>query len=1091
MLRLCIAALTVLVIAAGGIAVAPPAEAALPKPDPDATPTILFDEVASASARSDADSFYELRNWGDATVDLTGWEVYRCTFEGLRTNAGRLEGDLTGLTLRPGETLTVSRVGLPGDAHFTVGFDVTGFGLYLEDPDDRPVDLVGVFPNEPFPMTTECTPDGGNLPNVLDFAAGESWQRVAATGDPLRDWIVAPATLDAPNATRSPAPSAADVVVDEFATMGPGGSADDFVELRNDGTAIADLSGWELYRCTGGGRIRPDTRQLVVPAGTRLAPGERFVIGGPGFTGDADARTATSLADTASGVLLRDAQGALVDRVAMTGIRDSACQGAKLPPVLDAVAGESYQRTATGWVLAPRTPGASNATVDAAVFDPDFSYPEVDGVPAPGVAISEIANDPDPDGLPAGWTPRNWIELGNYGSEPVDIGGWTAYRCTVDGPRAVDPQFRVPTGTVLAPGATFLAARSGTEAAASADLTYEVSLNLLGTGVWLGDADGTRVDSVGVYAQSIFDAANIALSPCTKGLALAVHLPDRLLTETFQRTRFTGDDASDFTTGAATPGELDHVPWVDPTSRVPITPDRVDAAPDQSVDRAVGDPVAVLDAWSGSTDGGPLAGERGDDETRLDPSAPTAVVDEGYGSPYQRLVLDAAGLETGSTVSWTGRGLGTTEVQLSVWTGSAWRLLDAGTGDDLVLSGALESGEIRDDRVALLVQNGPRTEPRLLDQLDARLEDPADYDLAIAHITDTQYLSESYPDVYARMVSWVAANADARKIAFATHTGDIVESWVDPEQTDERARREYEAASAIQTILDDAGVPNSVLPGNHDSKRGADYALFNEFFGPERYAGMPSYRGSIAPGDNRANYSTFTASGARFLMLALPYAYGEEELAWAEEVVAAHPDHNVVVSTHEHVMPLTLEGTAHRAGSNRWTSRGDELWERVIAPNRNVVVVLSGHFHGLGLLRTEDAGGIPGHDVVEILADYQEYRTHTGERATGFQRMLQLDLAGGTIAVDTFSLRLEAAYGDEYDYRQFLPDNGSTGTPSNVRPWRIVESGLQNRYVDADDEFLAHVAFQYAKSVETVGVVARAPAAAGAVDGRDRYSRFL
>jgi hypothetical protein len=679
--------------------------------------------------------------------------------------------------------------------------------------------------------------------------------------------------------------------------------------------------------------------------------------------------------------------------------------------------------------------------------------------------------------LPAGWVPRNWIELGNYGSSPVDIGDWTAYRCTADGPRAVDPQFRIPSGTVLAPGATFLAALAGTAQASTADVTYDTPLSLLGAGVWLADGEGARVDSIGIYAQSIFDAANIALSPCTKGLALAVHLPDRLLAETFQRTRFTGADADDFTTGEASPGVLDLVPWVDPTARVPMEPDVVDAVDEPQIEEAAGDAVEVLEAWAGSTDGAPLAVERGDDETPLDPASPGPVADDGYRYPYQRLVLDADDLDPGSTVSWSGRGLASTELQLSVWTGSAWRLLDAGDGDEVVLSGKLAAEDIHDDRVSILVQNGPRTTPRLVDERDARLEDPSDYDLAIAHITDTQYLTESYPDVYARMVSWIATNADTRKIEFATHTGDIIENWVDPEQTDERARREFEFGSAIQAILDDAGVPNSVLPGNHDNKRGTDHALFNEFFGPDRYADMPEYGGSIAPGDNRANFSTFEAAGARFLMLSLPYAYGEEEMAWAEQIVTEHPDHNVIVSTHEHVMPLTVEGTAHRAGSNRWTSRGDELWERVIAPNRNVVAVLSGHFHGLGLLRTEDAGGIPGHDVVEILADYQEYRTHTGERATGFQRMLQLDLAAGVIAVDTFSLRLDEAYGVDYDYRQFVPDTGSASTPSNVRPWRIVDSGLQNRYTEADDEFLARVTFQYAKSVETLGVVARGPAA--------------
>jgi hypothetical protein len=144
----------------------------------------------------------------------------------------------------------------------------------------------------------------------------------------------------------------------------------------------------------------------------------------------------------------------------------------------------------------------------------------------------------------------------------------------------------------------------------------------------------------------------------------------------------------------------------------------------------------------------------------------------------------------------------------------------------------------------------------------------------------------------------------------------------------------------------------------------------------------------------------------------------------------------------------------------------------VIAPNRNVVIVLSGHFHGIGQLVTEDAGGIPGHTVVELLADYQEFRTHTGERATGFYRMLQFDVDGGAVAVDTRSVRLAASYSYDYDYRQFVPDNGLPTTPSNARPWRIVDSGLQGRYGEEDDEFTAWVTLQHPKSVTTTAVMA-------------------
>lgn len=1080
MLRLLLACLAAV---ASVLAVAAPAAASLPKPDPTAAPRILVNEVANGGPRSEADTFIELRNWGTETVDLTGWRVFRCQLQGLRANAGRTEGDLTGIRLAPGEIVTISRVGMPGRLHVSSPLDATGFGVYLEDPEGAPVDLVGVYPREPFAVDSECTPVGGNLPNVLDFAAGESWQRVAATGDPARDWIAAPATVDAPNAARPPAASTAPVSISELSGMGPGGVDDDFVELRNDGSEPVALGGWELYRCTATGRVRPDTLQYRWPADALLAPGARLVVGGPGFRG-ADVTAARALADVEFGALLRDGTGALVDRVAVAGLRDSACQGPKLPAVLDPVAAESYQSSVAGWVRAPRTPGAPNAVRDDAVFDQPFAYPA-----EPGVAISEVANDPSPEGMPAGTVQRNWIELANYGDRAVDIGGWTAYRCTAAGYRAVEPQFTVPRGTVLAPGATFLAARRGTEAAADADVTFDVALNLTGTGVWVADAAGRRVDSVGIYAASVFDAENVTVSPCSKGLALAVHLPDRLLEETFHRTRFTGVDADDFVAASATPGVRDLAVWTDPTARIPMAPDAVAPASAPGLDEgASGEPRRVLAAWAGSTEDGPLREESAPGERRLDPEALEASRDSGFGYPYQRLEVAADDLGPGSRISWSGAGSAAGEVALSVWTGSAWRVLDSGSGERLALSGELAAGEVRDGRVTLLVQDGPRAEPRVSAAIDGRLADPGDYDLAVAHLTDTQYLTESYPEVYARMVSWIAANAASRKIAFATHTGDIVENWVDPEQTPERAIREFEAGSAIQAILDDAGVPNSVLPGNHDSKRGADLGLFNTYFGPDRYDGQPWYGGSIAPGDNSANYSIVEASGARFLMLSLPYAYGDAEIAWASDVVRAHPDCNVILSTHEHVMPVTVDGPAHRAGSNRWTSRGDDLWEQVIAPNRNVVVVLSGHFHGLGKLESEDAGGIPGHRVVEILADYQEYRTHTGERATGFQRMLQLDLASGAIAVDTFSLRLGASQGSDYDYRQFVPDTGSPLTPSNVRPWRVVASGLQGRYTAEDDEFLTRVRFQYDKAVATTSVSAAAEpqVAARAAAGRAR-----
>ncbi len=1044
---------------------APPAAAATEQP------RIVINELTNGGPGASTDAFFELRNLGNETVDLSGWNVYRCSEFGLRRNDGQPEVFLDGVTLAPGAIFTVARIGadlgagVVADDYISAGFYAQGFGLYLETADGERADAVGVFPNSPWPMHSECTV-GENLPNSLNFVRGESWQRISDTGDAGNDFVTAKATPSEQNALRDTGrPTDEGVLVSELAPAGPASDADDFVELRNYGSDPIDLGGWELYRCTATGRVTAESRQLVLPA-TVLRPGEEFVIGGPDFSGEADATVTTSLADETYGVALQTDDGALADEVGVSSFEDTACQPGddKLPSTLDFGRGESWQRVGTSgdllddFLIAPRTPGERNATEADSLEAQELAYDE------PGVVISEIATDPAPAGLPDGWQQRNFIELANYGDEPVEIGGWSVYRCEATGIRSREPQVTIADGARLAPGETFLAAREGTPLAEEADATYDTALNFLGAGVWVQDARGERVDSVGAYQANEMDVSNDVASPCTKGLSLTTYEPDRLLGETFQRARFTGSDYDDFVVAEATPGDGELLEWRDRT--VPsaeslesvVLPAVARGTADSRAPR--GAPAPVLASYEGVTEQAPPVERVPDGET----DAQGGIADDGYGYPYQRFELDGSALAGEASLTWRGETQPRAELQAYLWRDGAWRLTATGTAS---VSGSVSIRFEPGDATDLLVQAGPRTESTFAGEPDGEFEDPGDYDLAITHLTDTQYLSETYPEVYAEEVAWIIANEEARKIAFATHTGDLVQNWVDPDQNDVRAIREFERASAIQGLLDDAGVPNSVLPGNHDNKRGQTDELFNEYFGPERYEETPWYGGSIAPDDNSANFSTFERAGARFLMLSLPYAYGDRELDWAEQVVADHPDHNVVVSTHEHLSPKTRFESSKRSSTSRWVSAADQLWERVIAPNRNVVLVLSGHFHGVGQIVTENAGGLEGHTVVELLADYQEFRTHTGERATGFERLLQLDLSSGQVAVDTFSQHLGSTAAHEYDYEQFIPDNGDPSLASNARPWRILEHGLQGRYTAIDDEFVAQVVFQHDKSVET------------------------
>ena len=1075
------ASLTTALVAALLIAtpVAPSQAAAAPLPFDGPSP-VLINEVANGGSESDADTFIELRNVSDAPVDLTGWTVFRCTDHGTRVNTGRPEGETTGVVLAPGDTFTISRIGMPGDAHVSDPLPIDGVGVVLIAPGERIADRLGIYPNAPWMMRSECSGQE-NLPNRLDFSRGESWQRVGTTGTPSLDFIVAEATPDAPNRTVPSPRSTEPVRIAEIASAGPAGDADEFVELVNESTTTVDLGGWTLSRCTASGRLRTDTVQAVVGDGTTLAPGERILIAGadPSFDVDVAATAASAMADLAFGVSLADAAGLLVDRIAVSRLADSACQDdqTKLAPIADPVAAESYQRTASGWIVAPRTPGEANATEQDAVFEQPFSYGT--GV---SVAISEVATDPGQDELPAGLRQQNWIELANYGQAPVDLSGWEVRRCQADGRRAIEPQVVIPAGTVLGPGETWMAAREGTDAADAADAVYGTSLNLLGAGVWIEDADGRRVDSMGAFALNEQDIAHVALSPCTKGLALPAFLPDRMLGETFQRSAFTGDDAVDFAAAPATPGAIDLLERADPTARVATV------QPASTVPAGIGiagrrwhvpDPgtarhaATVVAAWSGATDGEGLPGGPGASASEVpvvDIAAPLA--GEGWARPYLRLHLDASALAPGSVVAWTGTTLERAEVQLFVWDHRApgWRLLDAGSGAPVTLEGAIAADDIADGVVTLLVRDGDRVGSTLASAPDGAFEDPSDYDIALVHVTDTQYLSEAYPAVYSRMLSWIADEAQERRIGFVQHTGDLIQNWVDPDQSDDRAVVEYERASTIQSILDDAGIPNAVLPGNHDTKRGLDHDLFNAAFGPQRYEDRPWYGESIEPGDNRASWSRFEAAGAEFIVLTLPYGYGEPELAWAERVVAEHPGANVIIATHEHLRPMTAEDAARRSDASRWNSRADELWARVVEPNRNVILVLSGHFHGIGTIVSDDVGGVPGRTVAELLADYQEFRTHTGARATGFFRMLQFDVDGGAIAVDTRSIRLGESASADYDYLQVKPETGLTTAISNNRPWNVVDAGLQGRYDELDGEFLVEIVLQHDTLVSTIAV---------------------
>lgn len=168
-----------------------------------------------------------------------------------------------------------------------------------------------------------------------------------------------------------PPPTSAPVRVNELATGTTGAAADEFVELYNPGTAAVDIAGWKVvYRSAAG---TSDTTLATIPAGTTIAPGGFYLLGGSGYAGTTvnDQSFATGLASTGGAVGVRDTTGALMDSVGWGTATNALVEGSAAPvPPATAPPGSSIVRLPDGddtnvnatdfTITATATPKASN-----------------------------------------------------------------------------------------------------------------------------------------------------------------------------------------------------------------------------------------------------------------------------------------------------------------------------------------------------------------------------------------------------------------------------------------------------------------------------------------------------------------------------------------------------------------------------------------------------------------------------------------------------------------------------------------------------------------------------------------------------------
>jgi len=270
-------------------------------------------------------------------------------------------------------------------------------------------------------------------------------------------------------------------------------------------------------------------------------------------------------------------------------------------------------------------------------------------------------------------------------------------------------------------------------------------------------------------------------------------------------------------------------------------------------------------------------------------------------------------------------------------------------------------------------------------------------------LPDTQIYSKDCPEwrrssrkeVFIQQTEWIAQNAKRENIRFVLHMGDIVQDQDQP--------RQWDNADQALRLLDGA-VPYYFAVGNHDMVLDAtrNTTCFNETFPYARYEKKPWYgsrmnHDGFPPQDNYDNcYHFFRGGGTDFLVVSLECGPTDEMLAWANGVIASHPDKSVIVLTHSYMRPED-----RRDDSDYYippvppANTGEQIWQKLIKKHTNIFLVLSGH-HGnstahRGLLAST---GDNGNTVYQLLS---------GEWYDGWLRLLRFMPREHKIEVKSYS----------------------------------------------------------------------------------------
>src|SRR5262249_17960949 len=280
-------------------------------------------------------------------------------------------------------------------------------------------------------------------------------------------------------------------------------------------------------------------------------------------------------------------------------------------------------------------------------------------------------------------------------------------------------------------------------------------------------------------------------------------------------------------------------------------------------------------------------------------------------------------------------------------------------------------------------------------------------DFTIIVLPDTQNEAQFFPDVLQAQTRWIVNPRAELNIQMVLGEGDIVNDFAD--------RKQQESAEEAFRLLDAARIPYLLAIGNHDydradPKAGRPVSGFNRFFGPSRYSGKSYYRGGFPEGSNENFFGVLNIGGRDFLFLLLEFVPRPSSMDWAESILRANPDKEVIIVTHSFTfIDNTRVDACDTSDMPAGNETGEDMWAR-LRKYPSVEMVLSGHLTDGHAARRADLGD-QGNLVNQVFTNFQTF-SHGGD---GWLRIMTFHPAANMITVRTYSPSLNRFKSDEAD----------------------------------------------------------------------------